>query len=163
MFGRKKVSKKNSPDYEGVLGKYFGFNRILNYGDKDCELCGKVYPGDCYIEGLDYCINCWNSVCCECFDCEKLTYNSDINLDIDKILDFVTRHYEGYIKYVEINSLKGSIFDKIKKGLETGKVHFRLKRNLMQSEKIYCDRSIYLNYGKTKNPKINFQFSSIEI
>lgn len=161
MFKKSMKVEKNINQVE-IPEKYFGFNRISNEKDKGCELCAKIYPDDCYIEGLNYCINCWNTVCSECFDCEKLTYNSDLNLDIDKIINFITYHYKKYIKYVEIYNSQDCIFNRLKKGLETGKAHFRLKRNLMETDKLYCDRSIYLNYGK-KNPKINFQFSYIEI
>lgn len=155
------MSKKSKYSENNI--NYYGYrdgeNRV---NDVRCDYCTKYYDEKLFLGKLDYCINCWSVINNDSFDCEKLTYDSD-DISIDIVISFLKRHYNEYINNGPNKEIEECIFNKIKKAIENNKLHFLLKRELIKDVKKFVNLDNYKQFTKNRNPKVDYNLSTIII
>lgn len=154
-FGKKVVHKNgNGLNYDG---------HETDYGDDcRCDYCNNYFDERLFLGDLSYCINCWSVMDNDNFDCEKLTYDSEI-VTIDEVIEFVKNHYNDYIDHGKNKDIENCIFNKIKKAIENDKLHFLLKRELIKNIKKFVNLDNYKKFRKNRNPKVDYNLSVIII
>ena len=158
-----KVSKKcvRNP----VIINYEGRN---NSGDDCfdlCNYCGKYYDEECFLGELEYCINCWCVMDESKFNfIDDLLYDSN-EVNIDDVLKFLKKHYKNYIIRGPQMIIETNIFARIKFALEEDRVHFLLKRELIDDLSKSSKKNLeeYLKYPNNRNPRVDLNLSTIII
>ena len=158
MFNYNKSAKKanNNLNYHG----YENDKNITN--SCFCDYCNKYYNEKLFLKNISYCVNCWSIMDSDNFDCEKLTYNSD-QVSIDEVINFIKLNYEKYLKNGPQKEIENCVFNKITKAMENNKLHFLLKKELTKKVKKFVNLDNYKKFRKNRNPKINYDLSSIII
>jgi hypothetical protein len=141
---------------------YVGSELSQGNNDKLCDYCIRYYDKSLYLDNLQYCINCWSTMDNDNLNIETLTYKSDI-INVDKVIIFIKKHYKRYInEKININR-NDCIFNKIKDAKDNNKLHFLLETELSSTKRLFKNLDEYKSFIKERNPKLNFNFCSIDI